>query len=34
MEQAVAECYADGKTEPDFVRARMVRARTKVLRGD
>jgi hypothetical protein len=34
MEQAVAECYADGKTEPDFVRARMAAARTKVLRGD
>jgi hypothetical protein len=34
MEQAVAECYADGKTEPEFVRARMADARTKVLRGD
>jgi hypothetical protein len=34
MEQAVAECYADGKTDPHFVRARMAGARTKVLRGD
>jgi hypothetical protein len=34
MEQAVAECYADGKTEPEFVRARMAEARSKVLRGD
>jgi hypothetical protein len=34
MEQAVAECYADGKTEPDFVRARMAEARERALKGD
>jgi hypothetical protein len=34
MERAVAECYADGKTEPDFVRARIAEAGAKVLKGD
>jgi hypothetical protein len=34
MEQAVMECYADGKTKPDFVRARLREAGTKVLKGD
>jgi hypothetical protein len=30
MEDAVAECYADGDTEPAFVRGRIVEARKKV----
>lgn len=34
MRGAVMECYADSKTEPDFVRARMREASTKVLKGD
>ena len=33
MEDAVAEAYADRRTEPDFVRARMLEARAKVLRN-
>jgi len=32
MEDAVNDCYADGKTEPEFVRARMKEAREKVLK--
>lgn len=34
MTDAVAECYADGDTEPSVVRARVQEARVKVLRGD
>lgn len=34
MRGAVMECYADGRTEPEFVRARMREASTKVLKGD
>jgi hypothetical protein len=33
MSDAVAEAYADGKTEPAFVRARMDKARDKFIRG-
>jgi hypothetical protein len=32
MEQAVMECYADGKTEPEFIRARLREARAKVMK--
>jgi hypothetical protein len=32
MSDAVAEAYADGRTEPEFVKARMGEARAKVLR--
>jgi hypothetical protein len=34
MEVVVQECYADGKTDPDFVRARMTEARERVFKGD
>jgi hypothetical protein len=33
-EQAVLECYADGKTHPDHIKARLRAARTRVLKGD
>lgn len=32
MSDAVAEAYADGKTDPDYVRARMKEAREKITR--
>lgn len=32
MSDAVAECYADGRREPEFVRARMMEARRKATR--
>lgn len=31
MEDAVHECYADGKTEPTFVKSRMYTAKAKVV---
>jgi hypothetical protein len=31
MSDAVAECYADGRTSPDLIRARMEEARCRVL---
>jgi len=33
MGAAVMECYADGKTDPVFMRARMQQARTRILKG-
>lgn len=33
MSDAVAECYADGRTEPTFVKQRMMEAREKFLRA-
>lgn len=32
MSDAVEECYADGRTEPEFVRQRMTEARISVMR--
>ena len=34
MSDAVMECYADGITDPELVRARMLEARMKFLRGE
>jgi hypothetical protein len=34
MSNAAEECYAEKRTAPDFVRARMAEARLKILRGD
>lgn len=33
MSDAVAECYADGRKEPEFVKMRMGEARERVLRS-
>lgn len=33
MSDAALECYADRKTDPEFVRARMLEARAKIRRG-
>jgi len=33
MSDAVMDCYAQGKTNPEFVKARMQEARTRVLKG-
>lgn len=32
MNEAIEHCFADGQTDPQFVRARMLEARRKVLR--
>jgi len=34
MSDAVLECYAEGKTDPEVVKARMQAAREKIMKGD
>ena len=34
MSDAVAECYADGMTDPEYVKTRMNEARERLLKAD